>query len=234
MSAIDPIDFLLLSASGDAAERADAVRRAANSPRVLQQADSRRRLMACLADDDWLVRELAVGALQAANAVEAVPQLERLAFVEDDETVRAAIAEALGSLGSSTSVEAITALFQRGDEAVRGYAAGALGQLERSSANEELLRNWLAAEQSPHVRAKGLANLAWRGPDDAKRFRRFVEVADGEVAEVAASELGFVLASASPLPDVVEEIEVALRALAKRVPSVRASADRALQRARHE
>ena len=175
--------------------------------------------MACLADDDWLVRELAVEALQAANAVEAVPQLESLAFLENDETVRAAIAEALGSLGSSTSVEAITALFQRGDDAVRGFAVGALGQLAPSSGNEELLRHWLAAERSPHVRAKALANLAWRGPDDAKRFRRFVEVADGEVAaDVAASELGFVLASASPPPGVLEDIEVALRALCGESP----------------
>lgn len=90
------------------------------------------RLMACLKDERWRVREQAAKALGQLKDVQAVAAL-MLVCRDRDGAVKSAAAEALGKIGDSKAVPALTKLFKDTSKIVRETAGTALVYIGESS-----------------------------------------------------------------------------------------------------
>jgi hypothetical protein len=188
---------------------------AESSPSLLQDILVRRRLRELLWDDDWLVRTMAVGALQSARAREALPDLEQRAVVEFDDTVRASLAEALGALGGPSSLTPLRALFANGDAPARAFAIASIGQLGDIAGIRDLLRN----EASARVIGIGRVALLRSGePADVEGLCAFLSGSGEDECEVLLREISFVSEDGALGPGLCGPIETCLATITGRFP----------------
>lgn len=112
--------------------------------------EQQRLIMQALEDAEALVRSTAIEAAIDVNAVGTVPRLAVLLGEDEDATVRACAAEAMGELGDMSAVSTLVAALKDNDTAVRSFAANSLGLLGEPMALTGL-RAALDSEVSPAV-----------------------------------------------------------------------------------
>jgi hypothetical protein len=172
-----------------------------------------------LNDAQALVRSTAIDAAIDLKIVGAVPHVARLLRDDEDATVRASAAEAIGELGESSAVPSLVAALVDRDAAVRTFAASSLGLLQEE-ASVPHLRTALENEMSPAVALNIRLALARLG-DNAE----FASIAD---QILACARFGLGLQAINAVRDFAERPERALLSKAAKPISTAFAAARSL------